>query len=109
MLKEISVFLLHRNNICQFNWLYTLCAFYVPNYYLFSALKATTKIASRQTHFFEVTSSLEFLYILKLPLYLVEKVYTNITFLILSLYLWLILFIFKISIQQNDFIVCTVF
>ena len=71
-------------------------------YYLFLALKATTKITSRQTSLFEVTSSLEFrFYILKLPFSPVEKVYTNLTFLILSLYLWLILFIFKISIQQK--------
>ena len=73
----------------------TLWAFYVPNYYLFPALKATTKLASRQTSLFEVTSSLKFyFYILKLPFSPVEKVYTNLTFLILSLYLWLILFIF---------------
>ena len=71
-------------------------------YYLFLALKATTKITSRQTSLFEVTSSSEFrFYILKLPFSPVEKVYTNLTFLILSLYLWLILFIFKISIQQK--------
>ena len=54
-------------------------------YYLFLALKATTKITSRQTSLFEVTSSLEFrFYILKLPFSPVEKVYTNLTFLILS-------------------------